>query len=120
MPAKAHSCAVIGLDALPVQVEVDITNVLEKITVIDLPDAAVRESSKRVLSAITYSGLFFPSHRVAINLAPAATRQLISELDDALMVGELSFDGDIRLTEKDEISCHFFIQTGGEQGVGSW
>ncbi len=115
MLAKVHSCAVIGLDALPVQVEVDIAGGLERITVVGLPDAAVRESSERVRSAITNSGLYFPNHRLTVNLAPAdlrkvgpaydlpiavgilaAARQLLADLDDALIVGELSLDGAVR------------------------
>ena len=116
MLAKVHSCAVIGLDAEPIHVEVDIATGLERITLVGLPDTAVRESSERVRAAITNSGLFFPQHRLTINLAPAdlrkegpaydlpiavgilsATRQLIADLEDALIVGELSLDGSVRL-----------------------
>ncbi|MCB0112426.1 MAG: ATP-binding protein, partial [Caldilineaceae bacterium] len=115
MLAKVHSCAVIGLDAEPIHVEVDIATGLERITLVGLPDTAVRESSERVRAAITNSGLFFPQHRLTINLAPAdlrkegpaydlpiavgilsATRQLIADLEDALIVGELSLDGSVR------------------------
>ena len=70
MLAKIQSCAVVGLDAEPVQVEVDISNGLEKLTVVGLPDAAVRESGERVRSAIGNSGFFFPQARLTVNLAP--------------------------------------------------
>lgn len=115
MLAKIQSCAVVGLDAEPVQVEVDITSGLEKLTVVGLPDAAVRESGERVRSAITNSGYVFPQHRLTVNLAPAdvrkegpaydlpialgvmvATRQVLAEMDDALVVGELGLDGTVR------------------------
>ncbi len=115
MLAKVHSCAVIGLDAEPIHVEVDIASGLERITLVGLPDTAVRESSERVRAAITNSGFFFPQHRLTVNLAPAdlrkegpaydlpiaigilaATRQVLADLDDALMVGELSLDGGVR------------------------
>ncbi|MEM7130248.1 MAG: YifB family Mg chelatase-like AAA ATPase [Chloroflexota bacterium] len=115
MLAKVHSCALIGLDADPIFVEVDITTGLERITVVGLPDAAVRESSERVRSAISNSGFFFPQHRLTINLAPAdlrkegpaydlpiavgillATHQVQGELDNTLIVGELSLDGSVR------------------------
>jgi magnesium chelatase family protein len=85
------------------------------VTLVGLPDAAVRESSERVRSAITNSGLIFPQHRLTINLAPAdlrkegpaydlpialgilmATRQAPPTLDDALILGELSLDGSVR------------------------
>ena len=115
MLAKVQSCAIIGLDAERIEVEVDITSGLERLTVVGLPDAAVRESGERVRSAIANSGFFFPQHRLTVNLAPAdlrkegpaydlpialaimvATRQVLAELDDALVVGELGLDGSVR------------------------
>ncbi len=115
MLAKVRSCAIVGLDAEQIEVEVDITNGLERLTVVGLPSAAVRESGERVRSAIANSGFFFPQHRLTVNLAPAdlrkegpaydlpialgimaATRQVLAELDDALIVGELGLDGSVR------------------------
>jgi magnesium chelatase family protein len=113
--AKIRSCAVLGLDAELVEVEVDIAGGLERVTLVGLPDTAVRESSERVRAAIGNSGFFFPNHRLTINLAPAdlrkegpaydlpiavailaATRQIQDPLDDALVLGELSLDGGVR------------------------
>ncbi|RIK34924.1 MAG: magnesium chelatase, partial [Chloroflexi bacterium] len=71
MLAKVRSCAVLGLDAEEIEVEVDIAGGLERVTLVGLPDTAVRESSERVRAAIGNSGLFFPNHRLTINLAPA-------------------------------------------------
>jgi len=115
MLAKVHSCAVVGLDAEPIHVEVDIASGLERVTLVGLPDAAVRESSERVRAAVSNSGFFFPQHRLTVNLAPAdlrkegpaydlpiavgilaATRQVTANLDDALILGELSLDGSVR------------------------
>ena len=115
MLAKVHSCAVVGLDAEPIDIEVDIASGLERVTLVGLPDAAVRESGERVRAALTNSGFFFPQHRLTINLAPAdlrkegpaydlpiavgilaATRQLLANLEDALILGELSLDGGVR------------------------
>ncbi len=115
MLAKVQSCAVVGLDAEPIYVEVDIASGLERVTLVGLPDTAVRESSERVRAAITNSGFFFPQHRLTINLAPAdlrkegpaydlpiavgillAARQVIADLDDVLLLGELSLDGGVR------------------------
>ncbi len=115
MLAKVQSCAIVGLDAERIEVEVDIASGLERLTLVGLPNAAVRESGERVRSAIANSGFFFPQHRLTINLAPAdlrkegpaydlpialgimaATRQVLAELDDALVVGELSLDGSVR------------------------
>ncbi len=115
MLAKVTSCALVGLDPAPVQVEVDITNGLERMTLVGLPDAAVRESAERVRAAITNSGFVFPNHRLTVNLAPAdirkagpaydlpialgillATRQINTALDDTIILGELSLDGSVR------------------------
>ena len=115
MLAKVHSCAVIGLDAEPIHVEVDISSGLDKVTVVGLPDTAVRESSERVRAAISNSGFFFPQHRLTINLAPAdvrkegpaydlpialgiliATRQIPEIKTKSIMLGELSLDGSVR------------------------
>lgn len=115
MLAQVHSCAVVGLDAQAVHVEVDIASGLEKVTLVGLPDTAVRESSERVRAAITNSGFFYPQHRLTVNLAPAdlrkegpaydlpiavgilaATRQVTGDMDDALVLGELSLDGSVR------------------------
>lgn len=115
MLAKVQSSALIGLDAEPIHVEVDIATGLERITVVGLPDTAVRESSERVRSAISNSGFFFPQHRLTINLAPAnlrkegpaydlpialgillATRQVIADLDQTLVIGELGLEGNVR------------------------
>ncbi len=60
MLAKVQSCAVVGLDAELIHVEIDIASGLERITLVGLPDTAVRESSERVRAASTNSGYFFP------------------------------------------------------------
>ena len=60
MLATVRSCAIVGLDAEQIEVEVDITNGLERLTVVGLPSAAVRESGERVRSAIANSGFLFP------------------------------------------------------------
>jgi magnesium chelatase family protein len=116
MLAKVTSCAVIGLDATPVEVEVDTARGLFSLTIVGLPDAAVQESRERVRAAIVNSGFFFPNNRVTVNLAPAnirktgpiydlpiamgilaATDQIPpASLDGALLVGELSLDGGAR------------------------
>ena len=115
MLAKVHSCAIVGLDAHAVHVEVDIADGLERVTLVGLPDVAVRESSERVRAALTNSGFVYPAHRLTVNLAPAdlrkegpaydlpialgilaATRQVTSDVDDALLLGELSLDGGVR------------------------
>ena len=116
MLARVDSCAVIGLDGVVVEVEVDTGQGLPAIIIVGLPDAAVQESRERVQSAIKNSGLFFPRKRITVNLAPASVRkvgpvydlpialgvliageQLAPEtLNGSLVIGELSLDGSVR------------------------
>lgn len=118
MLAKILSGAVVGLDAVPVTVEVDISSQsLPSFTIVGLPDKAVEESRERVRSAIKNSGAEFPDHRITVNLAPAdlpkigpaydlpiavgmliASGQLAPISDESLFVGELSLDGGLRHT----------------------
>ena len=117
MLSKINSCAVIGLDCEPVEVELDISPGLGAITVVGLPDTAVQESKERVRSAVKNSGYIYPATRVTINLAPAdikkegpaydlpiavgvlvATEQLNADLADSLFVGELALNGQLRHT----------------------
>ncbi len=112
------SGAIVGLDAIPITVEVDIASQgLPSFQIVGLPDKAVEESRERVRSAIKNSGADFPKKRIIVNLAPAdlpkmgpaydlpialgiliASGQLTTSLDDALIFGELSLDGSVRYT----------------------
>ena len=72
MLSKVNSSAVVGLDAVPVEVEVDIASQgLPSFTIVGLPDKAVEEAKDRVRSAIRNSGADFPAKRITVNLAPA-------------------------------------------------
>jgi magnesium chelatase family protein len=116
MLARVFSCAVIGLEGVLVEVEVDTAQGLPAITIVGLPDAAVQESRERVLAAIKNAGLALPRSRMIVNLAPAsvrkegpaydlpiavgiliATAQIPTQaVDGALVIGELSLDGGVR------------------------
>ena len=115
MLAKVSSCAVIGLEGAIVEVEVDTGRGLPSLTIVGLPDAAVKESGERVRAAIKNAGLVYPGGRVTVNLAPAdlrkegpaydlpiavamliATEQIFPPEDKALFIGELSLDGSVR------------------------
>jgi magnesium chelatase family protein len=116
MLARVYSCAVVGLDGVVVEVEVDTRKGLPKTVVVGLPDTAVQESRERVQSAVRNSGFLFPRGHVTINLAPATVRKagpvydlpialgvLIAtdqldpiSLDGSLVLGELSLDGVVR------------------------
>jgi magnesium chelatase family protein len=116
MLARVHSCAVIGLEGVVVEVEVDTSNGLPAVVIVGLPDAAVQESRERVQAAVKNAGLYFPRKRLTVNLAPASVRkegpaydlpiavgsliasdQLPPEsVGGAIIVGELSLDGSVR------------------------
>ena len=69
--AIVSSRAQIGIAAPQVQVEVHLSNGLPMLTLVGLPETAVRESKERVRSAIINSGLEFPQKRITLSLAPA-------------------------------------------------
>ena len=116
MLAKIKSSAVVGVDALPVTVEVDIAYGLPAFTTVGLAEGAVRESRERVKAAIKNSGYDFPNRRITVNLAPAdlkkegagydlpmalgilaASEVLQSEkIQNYGIIGELSLDGSTR------------------------
>jgi magnesium chelatase family protein len=120
---RTQSAAVYGIDADLVDIEVDLTPARNEadtpasVTIVGLPDAAVRESRERIRAAINNSAFFFPFHKTTINLAPADVRKEGASFDlpialgilgangdlgeqdnltDALCVGELSLDGRVR------------------------
>lgn len=118
MLARVNSQAVVGLDAVPVEVEIDIPSQgFPAFNIVGLPDKAVEEAKERVRSAIKNSGADFPAKRITVNLAPAdlpkegpsydlpialgillASGQITGDFSDALFTGELSLDGRLRHT----------------------
>lgn len=75
MLAKVTSGAVVGIDGLLVDVEVDIGLGLPAINVVGLPDSAIQEAKERVRAALKNSDYTFPARRIVINLAPADIRK---------------------------------------------
>ena len=72
MLAKLHTFSLLGIEALPVEVEVDVSEgALPKTVLVGLPEAAVKESIHRVERAMVNSGYVLPANRVVINMAPA-------------------------------------------------
>jgi len=114
--AKVTSAAVVGLDAVPIEVEVDIASQgLPSFTIVGLPDKAIEESKERVRSAIKNSGIDFPAKRITVNLAPAdikkegpaydlpialgilvADERIPKLSSNVILVGELALDGSLR------------------------
>jgi magnesium chelatase family protein len=102
MLACLRSAAVFGVDAYPVQVEVDVSFGLPSFTMVGLPDAAVRESRDRVRSAIRNSGFEFPPHRITVNLAPADVRKAGSSFDLPIAIGLLATSGTLEQRSFDD------------------
>ena len=75
MLAKAFSVSINGIEAFPVEVEVNAGNGDTAIVIVGLPDAAVKESRDRVTTAISNSGYQFMLGRTTINLAPADVKK---------------------------------------------
>lgn len=116
MIAKTYSATVLGINAHPIDVEVDVSFGLSVFNIVGLPDNSIRESRDRVMTAITNSGISMPVRKVIVNLAPANLRKIGSGFDlpiavallgalgifspemlhDYMIVGELSLDGTIR------------------------
>src|SRR5687768_7978130 len=116
MLARIRSAAVLGIDAYPVDVEVDITNGLPSFSTVGLPHGAVREGRERVSAALANAGFDFPLRRITVNLAPADIRKdgsafdlpialglLLASgqlsgaaLEGTLVVGEVGLEGDLR------------------------
>ncbi len=95
MLAKVHSCAVLGINGIPLEIEVDIADGLPAFDIIGLPDASVREAKERVRAAVRNCGFSFPYSRVTVNLAPADLKKEGSSFDLAIAVGLLAATGQI-------------------------
>ncbi len=93
MLARVTSLAVLGVDAYPVQVEVDLAPGLPVFNLVGLPDGAVRESKERVRAALINSGHFMPVNRITVNLAPADVRKEGAAFDLPIALGILAAAG---------------------------
>jgi len=118
MLAKVLSFGLLSIETYPIEIEVDVARGLPAVSVVGLPDTAVKESKERVKSAIKNSGFSWPQDRITVSLSPsdvrkegasfdlpialgilAATEQLNSErLKDYYILAELSLDGTLRPT----------------------
>ncbi|MBD1895724.1 YifB family Mg chelatase-like AAA ATPase [Coleofasciculus sp. FACHB-129] len=116
MLARVWSASIVGIDAVKVGVEVDVSGGLPGIVLVGLPDTAVQESKERVKAALKNAGYAFPMKKIVINLTPAdlrkegpsfdlpisvgimaASEQVSAQLlGDYLFLGEVSLDGSLR------------------------
>ncbi|MEQ8210870.1 MAG: YifB family Mg chelatase-like AAA ATPase [Lacipirellulaceae bacterium] len=94
MLAKLHTYSLLGIDALPVEVEVDVSPAaMPKTVLVGLPEAAVKESVHRVERALVNSGFVRPDNRVVVNLAPADLPKQAASFDLPVALGMLAASG---------------------------
>jgi magnesium chelatase family protein len=130
------SCALAGIDAYPVTVEVDITSGLPGFTMVGLPDSAVKEARERVFSALKNSGFVVPSKRITVNLAPGGIRKEgtafdlplalgilqaseqidLGPLEGLVFMGELSLDGGLRPV-RGALPAAIYSRQSGRRGI---
>ena len=138
MLAQINSAAVQGIEAFPIEVEVDANFGQTNIVIVGLPDAAVKESRDRTLTALTNSGFRFPMGRTTINLAPADVRKegpsfdlpialgilaaseqiepLGNALHEYIIVGELALTGAVRPV-KGVLAVALHAKAAGKRGL---
>lgn len=99
MLSKIKSAGILGIDAYPIDVEVDIcASALPKWFIVGLADSEVKESKERVISAIRNSGYEFVFRRITINLAPADIKKQGTALDLPIALGLLASSGSLPVT----------------------
>ena len=139
-----RSATVVGVRAIPVSVEVVVSNGLPGFSIVGMPDAAVRESQERVRAAIKACGFTMPGDKVVVNLAPSSIRKAGSGFDlpiaaailaatgqidaaalgECLLVGELGLDGSVRPVHGTlafaacarELGCGLIVSAGAHDG----
>lgn len=138
MHAKIFSATTIGVDAHLVEVEVDISFGLVNFYIVGLPDTAIKESNKRILTSLKNAGFRLPAKRITVNLAPADLKKegtlfdlpialgiLLANqslevsaefLQETLFLGELSLDGSIRFI-KGALAIAFDAQKLGKKRI---
>ena len=90
---RIASAALLGIDAYPVEVEVDVSFGLPQFVIVGLPDAAVRESKERVQAALKNCGYEGQPSKIVVNLAPANRRKEGSSFDLPIALGLLAASG---------------------------
>ena len=106
MLAKVHSLGLVGLEANPIEIEVDLGGGLPQFSIVGLPDATVRESRDRVRSALKNTGFKFPPKKITVNLAPAGIKKEGAGLELGIAVGILIAEG---ILPQECVASYFFV-----------
>ena len=97
MLAKLHTFSLLGIDAVPIEVEVDVSpGALPKTILVGLPEAAVKESTHRVERAMVNSGFMRPQDKIVVNLAPAELPKNAASFDLPISLGMLAGSGQLQ------------------------
>lgn len=114
MYARLRTSTLQGLEGHLVEVETDLTRGLPKLTIVGLPDAAIRESAERVRSAIKNSGFEYPMSRITINLSPANLKKDGSQMDLAIALSILVANGDLQAQALEDMVLLGELQLNGD------
>lgn len=109
--SKVSSCGLVGVNAYPVEIEIDISSGLPGFILVGLPDTAINESRERVRSAIKSSNIDFPIKKIIVNLAPADTKKAGPTYDLPIAIGILA---GCELIDKNKLENLFIV---GELGL---
>ncbi|HEX9811024.1 MAG TPA: YifB family Mg chelatase-like AAA ATPase [Burkholderiales bacterium] len=99
--AVVHSRAQVGIESPPVTVEVHLANGLPTLSIVGLPEAAVKESKDRVRAALLNANFEFPARRITVNLAPADLPKEGGRFDLPIALGILAASGQLAAAELD-------------------
>ncbi len=106
MLAKVNSAALYGIDALRVEVEIDLASGLPQLATVGLAEGAVKESKDRIRAAVKNCGYSFPAKKITINLAPADLKKEGSAYDLPMAIGILAAEG---LIQKDHLKQYLIV-----------
>ena len=101
MLVKTYGCALFGIDAIQVTIEVNIDKGIQ-FFLVGLPDSAVKESHQRIEAALTNLGYSYPKKKITINMAPADIRKEGSAYDLPIAIGILAASGQVQDKDLDK------------------
>ena len=111
MAITVSAAALSGVDAMSIEIEVDLLRKLPSVCIVGLAASAVKEAAERVRSAISSAGFDFPRMRVVVNLAPAHVRKEGTAFDLPIALGILAAAGVLP-----EESLHRVLPAGDRHG----
>lgn len=109
-----QSRAIVGIDAVPVQVEVHVANGLPGFNIVGMPETAVKEARERVRAAIINSGFEFPAKRITVNLAPAELPKVGGRYDLAIAIALLHASSQLPNADLTQWEMHGELALSGE------